>query len=130
MNVEGSATSARVTEPDGAGLLAHTNHYVHPDMVSFEGDPELPAAEQPTPRPASLKALAILSILFWVGAILMQHLEGAPWHYLAIIRYASWQDFAAEKIKTVPASMKKDSGWFQFRDNLALHADTLCSRIQ
>ena len=66
----------------------------------------------------------------WVGSVLMQHLEGSPWHYLAIVRYASWQDFAAEKTKTVPASMKKDSGWFQFRDNLALHADTLCSRIQ
>jgi isopenicillin-N N-acyltransferase-like protein len=40
VNVEGSATSAAVTRPDERGLLAHTNHYVHPDMLEFEGDHE------------------------------------------------------------------------------------------
>jgi isopenicillin-N N-acyltransferase like protein len=40
VNVEGSATAAEITEPDSAGLLAHTNHYVHPNMLPFEGDPK------------------------------------------------------------------------------------------
>jgi isopenicillin-N N-acyltransferase like protein len=35
VNVEGSATSAAVTEPEG-GVLAHANHYVDPAMVAFE----------------------------------------------------------------------------------------------
>jgi isopenicillin-N N-acyltransferase-like protein len=34
-NVEGSATRAAVTEPRD-GLLAHTNHYVDPEMLRFE----------------------------------------------------------------------------------------------
>jgi isopenicillin-N N-acyltransferase like protein len=39
VNVEGSATSVEMTEPDG-GTLAHTNHYVCDAMVRYEGDPE------------------------------------------------------------------------------------------
>ena len=40
VNVEGSATDAvqRALEP--GGTLAHTNHYVEPAMLRFEGDPE------------------------------------------------------------------------------------------
>jgi len=38
VNIEGSATAAvrRDLEPDGA--LVHTNHYVEPEMLRFEGD--------------------------------------------------------------------------------------------
>jgi isopenicillin-N N-acyltransferase-like protein len=39
-NVEGSATDAEVTDLDDRGHLAHTNHYVAPRMVRYEGDPE------------------------------------------------------------------------------------------
>lgn len=38
-NVEGSATAAEVTGLDGRGSLAHTNHYVRPSMLAYEGDP-------------------------------------------------------------------------------------------
>jgi isopenicillin-N N-acyltransferase-like protein len=38
-NVEGSASTADVTALDGRGTLAHTNHYVCPSMLAFEGDP-------------------------------------------------------------------------------------------
>lgn len=39
VNVEGSATSAEMTEPDERGHLVHTNHYVCDTMLPFEGDP-------------------------------------------------------------------------------------------
>ena len=40
LNVEGSATDAVVRRLGPAGGLAHTNHYVEPEMVRYEGDPE------------------------------------------------------------------------------------------
>ena len=39
-NVEGSATTAEVTEADDDGHLVHTNHYVCDSMLAYEGDPE------------------------------------------------------------------------------------------
>lgn len=39
VNVEGSATSVEMTEPDEHGHLVHTNHYVCDAMLTFEGDP-------------------------------------------------------------------------------------------
>lgn len=39
VNVEGSATDAELTTVDDRGHLVHTNHYVCPRMVRFEGDP-------------------------------------------------------------------------------------------
>jgi isopenicillin-N N-acyltransferase-like protein len=39
VNVEGSATSVEMTEPDEHGHLVHTNHYVCDSMLPFEGDP-------------------------------------------------------------------------------------------
>jgi isopenicillin-N N-acyltransferase-like protein len=39
VNVEGSATSVELTEPDEHGHLVHTNHYVCDAMLPFEGDP-------------------------------------------------------------------------------------------
>src|SRR5262249_15471402 len=42
VNVEGSATSAAVTwSQDQNGTLAHTNHYLAPDMLRFEADKAL-----------------------------------------------------------------------------------------
>lgn len=39
VNVEGSATSVEMTEPDEDGVLVHTNHYVCESMLPYEGDP-------------------------------------------------------------------------------------------
>jgi isopenicillin-N N-acyltransferase like protein len=39
-NVEGSATDAELTDLDDRGHLVHTNHYVAPRMLPYEGDPE------------------------------------------------------------------------------------------
>jgi isopenicillin-N N-acyltransferase-like protein len=36
MSIEGSATAAEAIAPAEDGTLAHTNHYVHPEMLDFE----------------------------------------------------------------------------------------------
>jgi isopenicillin-N N-acyltransferase-like protein len=36
MSIEGSATAAEPIAPAEDGTLAHTNHYVHPEMLDFE----------------------------------------------------------------------------------------------
>jgi len=36
MSVEGSATAAEAIAPAEDGTLAHTNHYVHPEMLDYE----------------------------------------------------------------------------------------------
>jgi isopenicillin-N N-acyltransferase like protein len=36
VSVEGSATTAEALTPAEDGTLAHTNHYVHPDMLDYE----------------------------------------------------------------------------------------------
>ena len=38
------------------------------------------------------------------GNVLMQHLEGAPWRYLTIARYNSWNDFATNESNSVAQS--------------------------
>lgn len=40
VNVEGSATDAELTTTDDRGHLVHTNHYVCPRMLRYEGDRE------------------------------------------------------------------------------------------
>lgn len=37
VSIEGSATAAEAIAPSEDGTLAHTNHYVHPDMLDYEG---------------------------------------------------------------------------------------------
>jgi isopenicillin-N N-acyltransferase like protein len=36
VSIEGSATSGEALTPASDGTLAHTNHYVHPDMLDYE----------------------------------------------------------------------------------------------
>jgi isopenicillin-N N-acyltransferase-like protein len=36
MSIEGSATAAEAIAPTEDGALAHTNHYVHPEMLDYE----------------------------------------------------------------------------------------------
>jgi hypothetical protein len=63
------------------------------------------------------------------GNVLMQHLEGGPWTFLAIARYNSWDDFAAGEKNSVPQTTKKDSPWSRMRDHTDFHTDTLTDRI-
>jgi isopenicillin-N N-acyltransferase like protein len=41
VSVEGSATTAEGIAPAEDGTLAHTNHYVHPDMLDYEASPSV-----------------------------------------------------------------------------------------
>jgi len=63
------------------------------------------------------------------GTVLMQHLEGAPWTFLTVVRYNSWQDFATNDMNNVTQSNKNEGGWFAFREYSAFHTDTLTNRI-
>lgn len=63
------------------------------------------------------------------GNVLMQHIEGAPWTFLAIARYDSWQKFATNESNSVAQTNKKEGGWFQLREHVSFHTDTLTDRI-
>jgi heme-degrading monooxygenase HmoA len=63
------------------------------------------------------------------GNVLMQHVEGGPWTYLVVVRYNSWQDFAAGEKTSVADTLKPDGGWLQIRNHAAYHNDTLTDRI-
>ena len=63
------------------------------------------------------------------GSVLMQHLEGSEWTFLAVNYFKSWQDFATNESNSVAQSMKGSGGWFDLRQHMASHTDTLCYRI-
>ncbi len=63
------------------------------------------------------------------GAVLMQHLEGAPWTFMAITRYDSWQKFAENESASVAQTNKGSGGWFDLRQSITMHNDTLTDRI-
>lgn len=64
-----------------------------------------------------------------VGNVLMQHLEGGPWTFLTIARYNSWQDYGTNESNSVAATAKGQGGWFQLREHVSFHNDTLTDRI-
>ena len=63
------------------------------------------------------------------GNVLMQHLEGANWTFLAIARYNSWDDYAKGQKAGVTDTTKKDGPWLRLRDHTDFHTDTLTDRI-
>src|SRR5260370_17273465 len=63
------------------------------------------------------------------GTVLMQHLEGAPWTLLTVVRYNSWQDFATNDMNNVTQSNKNKGAWFSFPQSSPFHTETLTDRI-
>jgi hypothetical protein len=63
------------------------------------------------------------------GAVFLTHLEGAPWAFLTITRYNSWQDFGTSEASGISDSNKGNSGWFTMREHASYHADTIADRI-
>jgi hypothetical protein len=59
-----------------------------------------------------------------IGNVVLTHLEGGPWQYLAVSRYNSWQDFATNQAATA-----NDSGWAEIREHSSYHHDTLADRL-
>lgn len=80
VNVEGSATDAELTEPDEAGHLVHTNHYVCEHMQKYEGDPDyVPHSDARYRRAAELLASSEPgSITVDVLRTYLSDHEGAP----------------------------------------------------
>jgi hypothetical protein len=64
------------------------------------------------------------------GNVLMQHLEGGPWTYLTIARYNSWSDYGTSETNSVAATSKNQGGWFQLREHVSFHTDTITDRIE
>lgn len=63
------------------------------------------------------------------GSLLLQHLEGAPWTFLSVTRYDSWEKFAENEKNSIAQTSKGEGGWFELRNHVASHHDTLTDRI-
>jgi len=63
------------------------------------------------------------------GNVLLQHLEGGPWHFLTIARYDSWEDFAKGEKADVADTLKPGGGWVGVRNYSSYHNDTIADRI-
>jgi hypothetical protein len=59
-----------------------------------------------------------------VANIMLTHVEGGPWEFLALQRFNSWQDFA-----TYQAGTAGDDGWNVVRQFGSYHHDTLADRL-
>jgi hypothetical protein len=64
-----------------------------------------------------------------VGEVLLQHLEGGPWRFLSISRYASWADYATNESNQVTQLAKNQGGWFTLREHVSFHNDTITDRV-
>lgn len=64
-----------------------------------------------------------------VGRLILRHLEGGAWHFLAIDRYNSWQDLATDQAASAPATGSGPDGWSEVRRHSTFHHDTLADRI-
>ena len=63
------------------------------------------------------------------GNVMLQHLEGGPWHFLTVARYNSWEDFGNAEKADVAGTLKPDSGWLGVRNHSTYHNDTVTDRI-
>jgi hypothetical protein len=64
-----------------------------------------------------------------IGTVLLAHVEGGPWNFLGLIRYASWDKYAEGQQKSISQTNSGQGGWFELRQHCALHHDTLTDRI-
>jgi len=64
-----------------------------------------------------------------IGHVVLQHLEGGPWQFLAIDHYNSWQDFATDETASVQAENAASDPWYNLRQYGAWHHDTITDRI-
>jgi hypothetical protein len=63
------------------------------------------------------------------GQVLTEHLEGAPWNFLGIMRFNSWTDFATYEEKSRTQTAAGQGSWFEVREHSSFHTDTLAERI-
>lgn len=63
------------------------------------------------------------------GNVVLQHLEGAAWTFLAVARYATWEDFVKSETSAAADQAKGAGDWAKLRDHSSYHTDTLADRI-
>jgi hypothetical protein len=63
------------------------------------------------------------------GMVVMQHLEGAAWTFVAVVRYATWADFVKSEEVSAADQAKGSGGWAKLREHSSYHTDTLADRI-
>jgi hypothetical protein len=63
------------------------------------------------------------------GNVLLQHMEGAAWTYLAAVRYATWEDFVKSETSAATDQAKGMGDWAKLRDHSSYHTDTLADRL-
>jgi hypothetical protein len=63
-----------------------------------------------------------------VSRVVLPHLEGGPWQFMAVDRYNSWQDFATDQA-SAPSGGAAAAGWSRIREHSTFHRDTLADRI-
>ncbi|HZQ24357.1 MAG TPA: hypothetical protein VFA89_16335 [Terriglobales bacterium] len=63
------------------------------------------------------------------GNVLLQHLEGSPWHFATLVRYNSWEDFAKAEKADVADTANPTGGWIGVRNHSSYHNDTVTDRI-
>jgi hypothetical protein len=71
------------------------------------------------------------------GAVRFDHVQGAPWDFLVMFRYASWQEYAAAETDPRADEAARKQGFrdssevgLVLREHMAAHHDTFASRIQ
>ncbi|HJT44874.1 MAG TPA: hypothetical protein VJ721_01265 [Chthoniobacterales bacterium] len=64
------------------------------------------------------------------GRVTLQHLEGAAWTFLTVQRWNSWADYGKDNVTSIAQmGRNQQGGWFQLRNLISFHTDTLCDRI-
>jgi hypothetical protein len=63
------------------------------------------------------------------GNVVLQHLEGAAWTFMAVARYATWEDFVKSETNAAAEQAKGSGDWAKLRDHSSYHTDTLADRI-
>jgi hypothetical protein len=59
-------------------------------------------------------------------SVTLTHVEGGPWQFLTVTRYASWQEFGADQT----ANGAGGEGWLEIRQHSAFHTDTIADRVR
>lgn len=71
------------------------------------------------------------------GSVKFEHVQGAPWDFLVIFRYASWYEHAAAETDPAADDDARKQGFadaaavgLEYRTHVSAHHDTFTSRIQ
>jgi hypothetical protein len=71
------------------------------------------------------------------GSVKFEHVQGAPWDFLVVFRYASWNEYAAAETDPAADDEARKQGFaddaaigLEYRTHISAHHDTFASRVQ